>query len=395
MSIPAARLKRRHEMRVRDGHPWVFANELDTPVAELPPGGTVDVFDAAGNWLGRGYANPASLITIRLLARHPSAEIDSPAWLATRLRASEQRRRRALPGRDSFRLVHGEADCLPGLVIDRFDNILVVQIGTLGMQARKEALGAALIDAFAPRGVVLRSEGPARRLEGLEDEVGPWLGDPPTEVDIDENGVRFRIPLLDGQKTGHFFDQADNRAWAGARCAGLDVLDVYANGGGWGLAALRNGATRVLAVDRSAACEAQILTNAALNGVADRIEVWRDDGKQALTRLRTEQRSFGAVVLDPPAFAKSRKAAGAALKGYEDINALGLSLVRPGGWLFTNSCSWHVHEDRFVEAISTAARKVGRTLRMVRRGEQAPDHPVLPAVPETRYLKSLAFLVED
>lgn len=393
MSVPQVRLKRRHDQRVREGHPWVFANELDTPVAELPPGGTVDLVDASGALLGRGYANPASLICVRLLARR-AAEVDSAEWLADRLRAALRRREVALPGRRSFRVVHGEADDLPGLVIDRYEDTLVVQIGTLGMQVRKEALAAAIHDALAPRAVVLRSEGGARRLEGLEDEVGIWFGEAPGEIDIEENGVRFRVAPLDGQKTGHFFDQADNRAWAGARCAGLEVLDLYANGGGWGLAALRHGATRVLAVDRSAACADQIAVNARLNGVDDRIEVWTEDGKTALTRLRAEQRRFGAVVLDPPAFAKSRKAAAPALKGYEDINALGLSLVAPGGWLFTSSCSWHVREDRFLDAVAAAARKAGRTVRIVRRGEQAPDHPVLPAVPETRYLKSLALLVD-
>jgi 23S rRNA (cytosine1962-C5)-methyltransferase len=393
MSIPQVRLKRRHDQRVRDGHPWVFANELDTPVSSLPHGGAVDVVDAAGHRLGRGYANPASLICVRLLDR-AAGDIDSAAWFVERLERCARRRAQALPGRRSLRLVHGEGDGLPGLVIDRYDDVLVVQLGTLGMQVRKEALGAALLEVFAPRGVVLRSEGPARALEGLAEEVGPWLGDPPAEVDIEENGVRFRVGVLDGQKTGHFFDQADNRAWAGVRCAGLDVLDVYANSGGWGLAALRNGARSVLAVDRSAHCVDAISVNAGLNGVGEQVEVCREDGKQALVRLFTEGRRFGAVVLDPPAFAKARKAAGAALRGYHDINALGLSLLQPGGWLFSSSCSWHVQEERFVEAIAAAARKVGREVRVVRRGEQAPDHPVLPAVPETRYLKNVALQVE-
>jgi 23S rRNA (cytosine1962-C5)-methyltransferase len=385
------RLRSKHDRRVREGHPWVFANELDTDVAKLPPGAAVDVLDARGTFLGRGYANPASLITVRLLARVP-VDIDGPELFVERLRAAVRRRERALPGRTSLRLVHGEGDDLPGLVVDRYGDVVVVQIGTLGMQVRKDAIADALRAVLGPVSAVLRSEGPARALEGLEDERGPWFGDAPPEVDIDENGVTFRVSTLEGQKTGHFYDQADNRAWAGARCRDLDVVDVFANGGGWGLHALRGGARSVVAVDRSAECVERIGVNAALNGV--RVTAVQDDGKGALQRLLAEKRRFGAVILDPPAFAKTRKAAGAALRGYEDLNALGLQLVEPGGWLFTSSCSWHVHEDRFVDAVASAARRVRRSIRVVRRGEQAPDHPVLPAVPETRYLKSLAILVE-
>ncbi|MEQ1565731.1 MAG: class I SAM-dependent rRNA methyltransferase [Myxococcota bacterium] len=393
MTIPAIRLRSRHDRRVREGHPWVFANELDADVSGLPRGGAVDVLDAAGRFLGRGYANPASLITVRLLARAP-VDVDDPAWWAERLSRAVERRARALPGRRSLRLVHAEGDDLPGLVIDRYGDVVVAQLGTLGLQVRKEAIGQAIREVLGPVAAVVRSEGPARQLEGLPDEVGPWFGDPPAEVEIEENGVRFVVPVLDGQKTGHFYDQADNRRFAGERCSGLDVLDLYANGGAWGLYALRGGARSVLAVDRSADCAERIAVNAERNGVSDRLEVARDDGKRALERLVAEGRRFGAVVLDPPAFAKARKAAGAALRGYEDVNALGLKLVAPGGWLFTSSCSWHVQEDRFVEAVAAASRKVGRAIRIVRRGEQAPDHPVLPAVPETRYLKSLAILVD-
>lgn len=393
-ALPVVRLRRGHDRRVRGGHPWVFANEIDGDVAGLPLGGGVDVVDARGDLVGRGYANPRSLIAVRLLSRTAGAAIDDAGWFADRVRAAAQRRERSVPGRRSLRVVHGEADDLPGLVVDRYEDVLVVQIGTLGMHVRREALAAALREVFPGASAVVRGDGPARALEGLEPESAPWFGDPPGEVDIEENGVRFRVSVLDGQKTGHFFDQADNRAFAGARCAGLDVLDVYANGGGFGLYALAGGARRVLAVDRSADCCARIEVNAALNGVADRIEVAREDGRDALKRLAAEGRRFGAVMLDPPAFAKTRKAVGAALRAYEDVNALGLALVAPGGWLFTSSCSWHVHEERFVDVVANAARRAGRVVRVVRRGEQAPDHPWLPAVPETRYLKHLALAVD-
>lgn len=393
MSIPTVKLRNKHDRRVRDGHPWVFANEIDGDVPSLPAGGAVDVVDVRGQLLGRGYSNPRSLITVRLLSRRIE-DVDSVGFYVDRLGRALARREAALPGRTSLRVCHGEADDLPGLVIDRYADVLVVQITTLGMEVRKDLLRDAIVEVFAPRAAVLRSEGPSRGLEGLEDERGPWIGEPPDDVDIDEGGVRFRVPVKDGQKTGHFYDQALNRAFAGERCGGRTVLDVYANGGGWGLYALVNGARSVVAVDRSAACCERIAVNAGLNGVADRIEARESDGRTALQALVTEGRRFGAVVLDPPAFAKTRKAAGAALRGYREINALGATLVEPGGWLFTSSCSWHVQEDRFTEAVVAGARDAGRRLRLVRRGEQAPDHPVLPEVPETRYLKSLAFLVE-
>lgn len=393
MSIPTVKLRNKHDRRVREGHLWVFANEIDGDVPSLPAGGAVDVLDVRGQLLGRGYSNPRSLITVRLLTRR-AEDIDGVPFFVERLRRAAARREAALPGRTSLRICHGEADDLPGLVIDRYDDVLVVQITTLGMETRKELLRAAVIEALAPRAAVLRSEGPSRGLEGLEDERGAWIGEPPDDVEIEEGGVRFRVPIRDGQKTGHFYDQALNRAFAGERCAGRSVLDVYANAGAWGLYALRGGATSVLAVDRSASCCERIAVNAALNGVADKVEVREGDGRTILQALVAEGRRFGAVVLDPPAFAKARKAAGAALRGYREINALGATLVEPGGWLFTSSCSWHVQEDRFIEAVVDGARDAGRRVRLIRRGEQAPDHPMLPEVPETRYLKSLAFLVE-
>lgn len=389
MSVPTVRLRSKHDRRIREGHPWVFSNELEGDVSALPPGGAVDVLDAAGRLLGRGYANPRSLISVRLLSR-TGEDIDGPELFVKKLRAAVARREAVAPGRRSLRLVHGEGDDLPGLVIDRYDDVLSVQIGTLGMEVRKDALAAAIAEVLAPRAAVLRSEGPARRLEGLEDERGPWLGEAPEHVDIDELGVRFRVPVLSGQKTGHFYDQAYNRAFAGPLCRGRAVLDVYANAGGWALHALVNGATAATAIDRSEACGEQMRVNAALNGVA--LDVIVGDAMEVLREL--PGRAYGAVVLDPPAFAKSRKAAVAALRGYRELNALGAALVEPGGLLFTSSCSWHVEEGRFLEAVVAGARDAKRRVRVVRRGEQGPDHPVPPEVPETRYLKSLALLVD-
>lgn len=393
MSNPAIRLRPRHDRRVKAGHPWVFSNELDTDVAALPPGGVVDVHDAGGGFLGRGYANPNSLIAVRILSRQRD-DIDHPAFWAMRLREAKRYRDAVYPDRRSLRLVHAEADGLPGLVVDAYDGWLSVQFNTLGTEVRKPVIQQALQEVFEPRGAVLRSEGRARQLEGLDEERTAWFGDPPEHVDIDEYGVRFRVALLGGQKTGHFFDQADNRRFAGSLCRGRTVLDVYANGAGWALHALHQGATSATAVDKSADCAERMRVNAELNGVANRLEIVEAEGKLTLQHLLSQSAQFGAVVLDPPAFAKSRKTAGSALRGYREINALGLSLVEPGGFLFTSSCSYHVQEDRFLDEIAQAAKMAGRRLRLVRRGDQAADHPVALAIPETRYLKSFSFQVE-
>ena len=393
MSIHSVRLRPKHDRRIRGGHPWVFSNELEGDVSALPSGETVDVLDAKGAFLGRGYANPKSLIAIRILSRRRE-DIDHPSFWTNRIRSALNYRATALPGRTSYRLVHAEGDGLPGLVVDRYGDWLAVQLTTLGMEHRKELIANALREVVEPAGAVLRSEGRSRQLEGLEDECAVWFGDAPEHVDIEEYGVKFRVPLLSGAKTGHFFDQAQNRHFAASLCKGRRVLDVYANGGGWALHALVNGAEHATTIDKSLECCDRTEVNGELNGVAPQMEIIQGEGKKTLQWLVQQQEQFGVVVLDPPAFAKTRKAAGNALRGYGEINALGLSLVEQGGFFFSSSCSYHIEEDRFLDEIVKAADKVHRRLRIVRRGEQSSDHPVSPSVPETRYLKSYAFQVE-
>ncbi len=391
--IPAVRLHPRHDQRVKAGHPWIFSNEIADDVKTLPAGGAVDVFDSKGAFVGRGYANPRSLIAIRLLSRRRKEDIDTPVFFAARLRDALAYRTACAPDRRSLRLVHAEADGLPGLVIDRFDNVLTVQITTLGMEVRKDAIEQAIREELAPDGVILRGDARMREMEGLEEERRLWFGEVPPEVAIDEHGVTFLVDAMGAQKTGHFYDQAENRRFAASLSKGRTVLDVYCNTGGFGLHALKAGATSVVAVDSSEETMQRAIRNAAANGVGDKFEGICAEGRTTLEKLVGQGRRFGSVVLDPPAFAKSRKVASKALVGYRDVNALGLMLVEEGGFLFTSSCSYHVEEERFIDTVVEAARKTGRKLRMVRRGEQAPDHPVVPAIPESRYLKSLAFHV--
>jgi 23S rRNA (cytosine1962-C5)-methyltransferase len=388
------RLRPGADRRVAGGHCWVFSNELSTPVASLPLGGAVDVLDARGRFLGRGTANPHSLIAVRILSRDPQDDVDSVAFYERRLRAAAAMRARLLPGRRSLRMVSSEGDGLPGLIVDQFEDVIAVQLGTLGMELRRERLEAALRSALGVRGAVLRNESPSRSLEGLPRGSERWFGEVPERVMLEEGGVRLFADVLGGQKTGFFFDQAENRAFARPRVAGERVLDVYANTGAWGLGALLHGASRCDFIEINAATAALILDNAALNGVADRANSIAGDARVVMEGLLAQNQRYGAVFLDPPAFAKTRAKAPVALRAYANINALAMRLVAPGGLLFSSSCSYHVQEDRFLEAVMAGARMAGRRLRVVRRGEQAPDHPVDPAVPETRYLKHLVLHLE-
>jgi 23S rRNA (cytosine1962-C5)-methyltransferase len=333
------------------------------------------------------------LIAVRILSRNRSADLSQVGFFTRRIEGALKLRQRLYPGRTAYRLISSEADGLPGLVVDRFNDVLSVQINTLGMEHLKELIKTALQTVLNPSGAIFRNEASVRELEGLPREKGLWFGEVPDFVDIDEFGVKFRVQLLEGQKTGHFFDQADNRLFAGKLCRDLSVLDVYSNSGGWGLHALKHGAKEVIFVDKQEACCEQIEANVALNGFEDRAVILCDEGKKTLEALITKGMRFDAVNLDPPAFAKQRRAANSALKGYREINRLGLNLVKPGGFFFTSSCSYHVHEEKFIEAVQKAAQDAGKALQMIRRGEQGSDHPTRPEVPETRYLKSYAFQV--
>jgi len=387
MSPVVLHLHPRADRRVRAGHPWLFSNEIATDLRPFEPGCTVDVVDAHGRYVGRGYTNPRSLIAVRLLSRDRRDDVDLPGFYARRLAEALAYREAACPGRQALRLVHGEADGLPGLVVDRYGDLLAIQINTAGMERRREALREAIEEVLSPAGVVLRNDGRSRKLEGLPLVREAWFGEVPDRVEFEEHGVRFAVDPMGGQKTGHFFDQADNRRRAAALCPGQSVLDVYAYSGAWALHALVAGAERAVAVDSSEPACVAMKDNAELNGVSDRLAVVHDEGKRSLELLVGEGARFGVVILDPPAFAKTRKAASSALRGYRDVNSLALALVEPGGFLFTSTCSYHVKEDRFLEALRQAAVGAGRRVRIAYRGSQAADHPVLPGVPETRYLK--------
>ena len=392
--MPAIRLRSGHDARLRHGHLWVFSNEILDDVSTLPAGGVVEVLDASGRFLGRGLSNPNSLISVRVCTRDVQDDLDSVDFYVKRIEAALDLRRRALPGRSSCRVFAGEADGLPGLILDRYEDIVAVQISALGLELRRPLLQEAIQRVLAPAGVVLRNEAGARALEGLPAERGVWWGEVPERVIFPAgflpNGQPLRLyaDVLGGQKTGFFFDQAENRAY-GWRCSpGRRVLDVYANTGGWCVGALASGAIEATAIESNAETCQILQDNAALNDRGP-VTVLAEDARDALSRLQGAR--FDLVFLDPPAFAKTRKKTPVALKAYREINRLALGALAPGGLLFTSSCSYHIFEDRFEAEVLAAAHEARRRLRQVRRGEQAPDHPVLPGHPETRYLKHLVY----
>jgi len=386
------RLRRGAGRRLAAGHRWVFSNELERVPTDLPPGTEVVVEDARGRVLGTGDCNPHSLIAVRIHTPWREAILDRPA-LAARLRAALDLRRRAL-GEEAAacRVAFGEADALPGLVVDRFGDRLAVQILTAGMERRREAVLSALEEVLAPRGIVLRNDAPARALEGLRRAV-ETVGDVPERVWFRLGELELAADLVRGQKTGFFFDQRENYRLLRPFAPGAEVLDAFCYSGAWGLSALTWGAKEVTFLDASAGALDLVRANLERNGLAGGRTV-RGEGVPFLKEAARTGRRWDVVILDPPAFAKSRRHVPEALRGYLNLNAWGLRCVRPGGALVTCSCSHHVRPGPFTEAVARAAARAGRTVRVVGRGAQGPDHPWLPGMPETAYLKVLLLVVE-
>ncbi len=384
---PIVKLTQGHAKRARAGHPWVFSNEItmDQATKALPRGTMVTVEDAGGEKLGAAIFNPNSLIAARFLTRDPKAVIDTD-FLIARLKKALVLREVLYP-RPFYRLVHAEADGLPGLVIDRYGDVIAVQANAAGMDLLLPQIIEALDAVLAPKTIVLKNESPARTLEGLElyERVAKGALDGP--VELEENGARFLADLAEGQKTGWFFDQRENRAQVAALSAGRSVLDFYAYAGGFAVQAAKLGATRVIAVDRSEAALDLAQRSAALNGVT--IETARAEAFAEMERLAAAGSKFGVVVADPPAFVKSKKDLEAGAKGYRKMTRLAAPLVEPEGFLFVASCSHHMDPVRFAEEVRHGLANANRSGRILRAMGAAPDHPVHPALPESAYLKAL------
>lgn len=382
-------LKKNEDRRLRLGHPWIYSNEVDTaatPLTAFTPGQQVAVLAHGGKFLGSAYVNPHSLIAARMYSRE-SQPLDR-SLLVHRLNIALSLRERLSPT-PHYRAVHGEADGLPGLVVDRYGEVLVAQITTAGMQAVREALIDALHKVFKPRGILLRNDSSARELEGLEKGVELALGEVPEQVELIENGARFAVRPWDGQKTGWFYDQADNRAHLPRYVAGKRVLDLFCYMGGWGVQALRHGASEAVCVDASNLALEQTRINAALNGVQERLTTLEGDVFEVLKQLREERQRFDVVICDPPAFIKRRKDAAAGIEAYRRVNQMAMQVMAKDGVLISCSCSHHLAREKLPELMWAAARHVDRSMQILEFGHQSSDHPVHPAIPETDYLKAV------
>lgn len=387
-SLPIVRLKRGEDRRVRHGHPWIYSNEIDTaatPLRGLTAGALMTVLDARGEAIGTAYVNPHSLITARMLTRRSDAVIDRE-FLAERLRRALRLRER-LYATPHYRLIFGESDNLPGLVLDRYGDVIVGQIATAGMEALRGEIEAAVAMVLRPEALVWRNTGSVRALEGLPAYVEAGLGTLPERLEIREENLRFQVELERAQKTGWFYDQQANRDLFAKLAKGTRVLDVFAYLGGWGLRAAATFADRVLCIDASLpSCEG-IEANAALNGLGDKVDTLHADAFDALKVLREQGERFDVVVLDPPAFIKRRKDHKEGLIAYKRLNQQAMKLIAQDGLLISCSCSHHLAEQELLDAVHEGAVRTGRHATVLAKLQQSPDHPVHAAVPETAYLK--------
>ncbi len=394
MDTSALYLKKHHDQRLRGGHCWIYSNEIDiqrSPLKAFQPGDAVEIFDSSEKWLGYGYINPNTLLTARVVSRDRDHPL-SRALLVHRINIALGLRQRLYPT-PHYRLLFGEGDGLPGLVVDRFEDLLVVQITTVGMERMREEIIAALDKTLHPSAILLRNDTPARAMEGLERSVEVALGTVPDQVTVQEHGLYFQLSPHSGQKTGWFFDQAANRQRMHRFAPGKRVLDLFCYLGAWGIQAAAQGASEVLCVDSSASALEGVVRNAHNNGVAEQVQTLQGDAFEVLKELRGERRKFDLVLVDPPAFIKKRKDLRQGTIAYRRLNQLAMQLVERDGILISSSCSHHLEEAALLGECQQAARHTDRFAQLLERGQQGPDHPIHPAIPESAYLKSLTLRV--
>lgn len=380
-------LRRKISPRVQLGHPWIFANEIEKVEGDPPPAAIVEVFSHDRKYIGTGYYNDKSRIPVRLLSRRREEVIDA-AFFHRRLRQCWDYRQR-LGYTENCRLVFGEADGLPQLIIDKFNDYFVIQTLALGIDRWKPELVAALNDIFSPRGIMERNDVPVRELEGLPQQKGFLSAPFDPKIIIRENGLRFHVDLENGQKTGYFLDQQDNRRAIQHIVKDAEVLGAFTYTGTFEIHAAHYGAKSVLGLDISGLAVEQANANARLNGVEDRCRFEEANAFDVLKQWTRDGRQYDVVMLDPPAFTKSRETLEKAITGYKEINLRGMKLVRPGGFLVTSSCTNLVSPERFIDTIMLAARDARRTLRQVSFLTQSGDHPVVWGMENTQYLKFL------
>jgi len=373
--------------RVISGHPWIFGNELGDSEGEYEPGDVVEVYSSNGSFVGKGYINPASQIRIRLLTREKNELIDDNFFYKRIQEAWEYRKQIGYV--ENCRLIFGEADQMPALIIDKFNDYFVLQTLALGIDKYKPAIVAALQKIFSPKGIYERNDVPVRTVEGME-QIKGFLSEPfDTNIIINENGLKFHVDIVNGQKTGYFLDQQDNRRATKHICNGADVLEAFCYTGTFSLHAAQYGAKSVLGIDISETAVKTARNNAILNGYENVCKFEAMNAFDVLKSWGKEGKRYDVVMLDPPAFTKSRENIQNAVTGYKEINLRGMKLIKPGGFLVTASCTNLVSPQMFLDTITLAAKDARRTLRQVVWQTQSADHPILWNIPTTQYLKFL------
>lgn len=370
-----------------NGHPWIFANEVHQVDGNAEPGAIADVFTIDKKFIGRGYMNPRSQILVRLLTRDRNEEINADFFYRRLLSAWEYRQR--IGYKENCRLIFGEADMLPQLIIDKFNDYLVIQTLALGIDLWKPAIVDALVKIFNPKGIYERNDVPVRELEGLQQVKGPLYGEFDPKIEIKENGLKFLVDIENGQKTGYFLDQQDNRRAIQHIVKGADVLGAFTYTGTFEIHAAHYGAKSVLGLDISQNAVDQANKNAALNGYADIAKFEAVNAFDVLKQWGKDGRQYDVVMLDPPSFTKTRENIQKAITGYKEINLRGIKLIKPGGFLVTSSCTNLVSPELFLETIQMAAKDARRTLRQVVFQAQSADHPIVWGWENTHYLKFL------
>ncbi|MFM1651521.1 class I SAM-dependent rRNA methyltransferase [Brevibacillus sp. B_LB10_24] len=424
-------LQKQRKKRLEAGHPWIYQSEVLEIKGEYQPGDIVEVVNHQGHFLAKGYINPRSQMIVRVLSYNPDEEIDL-SFFVRRLKQAGEYRQRFVDNPRACRLIYGEADFLPGLIVDRYNDILVAQILSLGMECRRDLIKQALVEVFAPQGIYLRNDVPVRELEGLAQTKEVLYGECPEEVTIEENGLTYVVDIVNGQKTGFFYDQRENRAaiaplmqgWGAAHGItlqqvetdegpavkpvdsrgkivknpfwdGAEVLECFTHTGSFTLNACKHGAKKVTALDISEHAIATAKRNITLNGFLHRVEFVVANAFDYLRENAEAGKLWDVVILDPPAFAKSRSAVKGACRGYKDINLHGMKLVREGGFLVTASCSYHMSPELFLETIQSAAFDAKKILRLVEWRGAGKDHPEISGAEEGHYLKFAIFEVRD
>ena len=388
--IPKIHLKRNEERRIKSGHLWVFSNEIGSTVGKPENGDIAEIYDSKHNFIGSGFYNRNSLISLRILS---CGKIDNIyELLKEKLLSAYELRKTFYPGRNSYRFVFSESDFLPGLIIDKYNNTFVLQIYSYGMERNIEMIVKILKEDFSAGNIFSKHETYFRKLEGLSEEDKIYLGSKKTEI-IDDGVIKYKIDFEKGQKTGFYFDQSDNRFFVEKISKEKSIADLFCNAGGFGLHAAKAGAASATFVDSSSSEIDNVKNNFKLNELKTSSEFIVSDVFDFMERCISENKKYDVVILDPPAFAKSKKDLAAAKKGYEKLNKIALQITNRGGYLVTSSCSHHLPKSEFIKIINSAVSKVGKQIQLLHFNGASLDHPELPGMNETSYLKFAVFRV--